>query len=338
ASIGAVGTRTSAASPARGPAAGAGLGGGTVSGTDGAVGASASCGEVAGPGSEPVSSSRRGGDGGPGGESPGGEMWQASHSISLSSRASGGGPTAPRTSRSRSIVIDGPGQVGHDAVGEGAAVLGVGVPAQVHGVEELVGGERPGRGAFEEAADEVLALVGEGPEVLADDRRQLRLVRRLPQLDGHAAPQERGRELPLAVAGHHDQGERVAADAPAVDGDAVAPPVGGPDLGGRVGPAGQLRDLVLALLEDGEEVVGQVDVALVDLVDQQDAGAAVGEQRGAEGAEADVAADVLLRRGVVASGGVEAGQGVVLVETVAQGRPAGDGPVQDGPEPQFVGH
>src|SRR5690606_25441986 len=178
ASIGAVGTRTSAASPAPGPAAGAGLGGGTVSGTDGAVGASASCGEVAGPGSEPVSSaSRRGGVGGPGGESPEGEMWQASHSISLSSRASGGGPTAPRTSRSRSIVIDGPGQVGHDAVGEGAAVLGVGVPAQVHGVEELVGGERPGRGAFEEAADEVLALVGEGPEVLADDRRQLRLVR-----------------------------------------------------------------------------------------------------------------------------------------------------------------
>src|SRR5690606_41657580 len=124
------------------------------------------------------------GRGGAGGRSPGGGgRWQASHSISLSSRASGSGPTAPSTFRRRSIVIEGPRQVRHDAVGESLAVLGVGVPAQVDGVEELVGREGSGRGAVEETADEGVALVGEGPEVPADARRELRLVPGLTPVD-----------------------------------------------------------------------------------------------------------------------------------------------------------
>ena len=101
------------------------------------------------------------------------------------------------------------------------------------------------------------------------------------QLQADAAAQEGGREVAFAVAGQDDEREVPALDPAA--GTATPPRVpSSPGLaspsGGLVGEPRQLGDVELALLEDVEQVVGQVDVALVDLVDEQDAGRSEGSR------------------------------------------------------------
>jgi hypothetical protein len=55
---------------------------------------------------------------------------------------------------------------------------------------------------------------------------------------------------------------------------------------------GQLGDLELTFLEDRQEVVGQVDIPLVEFIDEQDARVLAWQERGAERAEPDELADV----------------------------------------------
>jgi len=83
---------------------------------------------------------------------------------------------------------------------------------------------------------------------------------------------------------------------PPADDHAVCP-VGRHDLRGRDLLADELGDLVLAFLENGEQVVGEVDVAFVDLVDEQDPRALIRQQCRAERAEADIAPDVFVLAG-----------------------------------------
>ena len=108
-----------------------------------------------------------------------------------------------------------------------------------------------------------------------------------------------GGRFALPVAGHDDEGETHAPDLASDDRHAVLipRPVEGHhvDLRQCIGDPHQFGYLEAALLEDVQQVIGQVDVALVDLVDEQDAGPLGGKQRRAERAEADEAADALIR-------------------------------------------
>jgi len=87
------------------------------------------------------------------------------------------------------------------------------------------------------------------------------------------ATHERRRELALSVAGHEHHWERFGLHAPAGNLDPLVVIVHAHSgaLSGVRQPD-QFGDLVLAVLEHVQQIVGQVDVALVDLVDQQYAG------------------------------------------------------------------
>src|SRR4051794_12855973 len=100
-----------------------------------------------------------------------------------------------------------------------------------------------------------------------DDRGE-QLGRRVGHSQPDATTQERGREVALAVARQDDEGELVTAN-PSVDDRERAVALGFLDLDPPLLEASELRDHELAALEDIEEVVGQIDVALVDLVDEK---------------------------------------------------------------------
>ena len=173
---------------------------------------------------------------------------------------------------------------------------------------------------------------------------------RAAELQVDAAPHQRGREVAFAVAGEHHEREGAAAHAAVAHRHLHA--VRGEHLGRAVRQAVrdafQLGDGELPFLQYVQEVVGQVDVALVQLVDEQDARLVGGQQGGAEGPEPDVTADPVdgARRpgpgAVVRLRGdlhvLQARDGVVVVEAVLEFGAADDGPAQYVAQAQFVGH
>ena len=126
--------------------------------------------------------------------------------------------------------------------------------------------------ALQEAGDQVSARVrgrrgGRGRSSVSrsrSGRRSSRRTQRRRKAGGNS-------RSPLLV--RTTNGKARQRDPAARDGDAVVPcrrPGPRPPVA-AAGQPGQLGDLELALLEDVQQVVGQVDVALVDLVDEQDA-------------------------------------------------------------------
>src|SRR5271155_1349785 len=96
---------------------------------------------------------------------------------------------------------------------------------------------------------------------------QPRLVRRA-DLKPDAPAQECLRERPLAVAGQDDEGEFRALDPAVLElGDAAK--VGGQNRHRWFLEPGELRNDILAFLEYIEQVTSQVDVAFIDLVNEQ---------------------------------------------------------------------
>src|SRR5262249_57586671 len=106
-------------------------------------------------------------------------------------------------------------------------------------------------------------------QMRVDYLRQFFGGRRL-DLQAQGGAQGRGGKVALAVAGHDDEGKGRAADSAEFDFDGVVA-LEFADLYRLTlfQDSRQLRDFILALLEDVEQVVGQIDVALIDLVNQQ---------------------------------------------------------------------
>ncbi|CAM5721121.1 hypothetical protein SBADM41S_06187 [Streptomyces badius] len=216
-------------------------------------------------------------------------------------------------------------------------------PAQPkkRGVQQLVRGQLAGCPLGQERPYQIVDL---GQRVRAQmgrhDGAQPLLVG-VRQVQPQAAAQEGGRELPLAVARDDDDRELLAAHDTPVDGHGVAAPRAvdlDVVLAGR--EPGEFGDLELALLEDRQEVVGQIDVSLVELVHEQYAGKPVRHQRGAQRPEPDEVAD---------AGGVavplppevrlaQPAHRVVVVQRIGQRGPAVHRPPQDGPQGELVGH
>ncbi len=222
------------------------------------------------------------------------------------------------------------------------------------GGQQLVGGQGLGLRPLVEDLDEVLGgRDGLLAQVVFDDLPQP-VAGRFGQVEPYAAAHEGGREVPFAVAGHDHDREVGAADHAAADGDPLAAAAEQDlDLLLVFGQPGELGDLELALLQDDQEVVGQIDVGLVEFVDEQHPGAVVG-QGAAERAQAQILADVAGRGGVPgpgAAGGAarrlvfaaqrrlaQPAHGVVAVEGVLEGGAAVDRPAQDVAQAQLLGH
>src|SRR4051794_5593178 len=93
-----------------------------------------------------------------------------------------------------------------------------------------------------------------------------KLWRRVWHPEPDASAQERWRDPSLAVARHYDEWDLVTAHLASRDRRRPIAPVL-PDLCQGQLEASKLRNLVLAALENVEEVVRKVDIGFVDLVD-----------------------------------------------------------------------
>ena len=132
-----------------------------------------------------------------------------------------------------------------------------------------------------------------------------------------AAPQEGWREITLPIRTDDHYRELPAAhDTVAHDRRTLV--VGGEhgDLGLTLGQPDQFRNRVLAVLENVEQVVRQIYIALVQLVDQQDPGPVIRQQRGTQRAQMDIIPDI--RRIVAGSGILHAADRVVEVQAVLE--------------------
>lgn len=104
----------------------------------------------------------------------------------------------------------------------------------------------------------------------------------------------------------------------------------------------QLADVEAAFLEHCEQVVRQIDIALVEFVYEKHPGPAAWQQCGPQRAEPEVVADVACRRtGLQACplqvGLVKSADRVVFVQSFGQRRTRSDRPVQYGAQPELVG-
>src|SRR5271166_3465956 len=101
--------------------------------------------------------------------------------------------------------------------------------------------------------------------------------------------------------------------------------------------AGEFRDRILPLFKDVEQIVGKIEIALVDFVDQQRLRPIVRQQRCAQRSKLDEPPDVaVVARFPGPLQFFETSQGVVQVQAILEGRFGGDRPAQHRSEPQLA--
>lgn len=150
-------------------------------------------------------------------------------------------------------------------------------------------------------------------------------------------------------AGEQDERELCARHPPALD-HVLLVAVPQPDRHPGLAVPDELRDHELAALQHLQQVAGQVQVALVDLVDEQRAWLFRRDQRRSQWAELEEGADLVpaapaprpgrrsLGHGRAQALGVDAAERVVAVQGLGQRAARGDVPAQHTAEPQLMGH
>jgi hypothetical protein len=179
------------------------------------------------------------------------------------------------------------------AFGRGQLVVsldGRTVQVKEDGIEQLIGSELILATESVELIDEMLrGLLLRFVEVAGNDALQLRELGLL-YFQSDTTAQEWAGKLAFAVTGEDDKRKLAAMDVAVLDAER------GQTLNtlhhdiGFVG-AGELRDRVFAFFKDVEEVVGQVEIALVDFVDEKGAGPFRLHHGDAERAEGDEITD-----------------------------------------------
>ena len=220
----------------------------------------------------------------------------------------------------------------------------------MQGIEQLVGGAIELALGAKEAVDpsQCCLLIQAygfsiGAEVLACHIQQGFALAGGGHLHPDAAAMEGRRKITLAVGGHHHDREGLALHPPRPDGSAAAGVIR-VDLGQSTvdkltvrlaGFAAQLRNLIRPLLKQMQQLIGQLQIRLVDLIDQQHPRGGKWQKGGAQGPEGD---EVSRRYSAAALRIAQAIERLVAIQPFAHFAAGGDRPAQHPPEAQLMGN